>query len=79
MHTRVQVGPDAYKSLPHLLHVIGVGNQRQAINTMLSVDETYADVMPVRLDGNKVTAYVSIMRGCNNVCSFCIVPHTRGR
>jgi tRNA-2-methylthio-N6-dimethylallyladenosine synthase len=73
------VGPDGYKTLPQLLHVIGAGNHRQAINTMLSADETYADIAPVRRDANRVSAYVSIMRGCNNMCSFCIVPHTRGR
>lgn len=76
------VGPDAYKTLPHLLRVVGEGQERdriQAINVALSADETYADVNPVRHGSDGVSAFVSIMRGCNNMCSFCIVPHTRGR
>ena len=71
------VGPDAYRTLPHVLKL--VANKKQAMNTMLSFDETYADIAPVRRGDNKVSAYVSIMRGCDNMCSFCIVPHTRGR
>ena len=70
------VGPDAYKTLPQLLQVVEGG--RQAINTMLSADESYADIAPVRVAKDKVSAFVSIARGCNNMCSFCIVPHVRG-
>lgn len=69
------VGPDAYRDLPRLLSLT---NSRQtAINVLLSQDETYADIAPVRADG--INAFVSIMRGCNNMCSYCIVPFTRGR
>jgi len=71
------VGPDAYRSLPALVEEAGSGSR--AINVLLSRDETYADISPVRLDSNGVTAFVSIMRGCNNMCSFCVVPFTRGR
>lgn len=71
------VGPDAYRDLPHLLDQAMGG--KQAINTLLSVEETYADVSPVRLDNNHVSAFVAIMRGCNNFCSYCVVPYTRGR
>lgn len=70
-------GPDSYKDLPRLL-ALGT-NGLSAINVLLSLDETYADVMPVRLDQNSITAYVSIMRGCDNMCSYCIVPFTRGK
>lgn len=70
-------GPDAYRDLPRLL--IDAENGQAAINIMLSADETYADIAPVRQDLEKKTAYVSIMRGCNNMCAFCIVPFTRGR
>ncbi|XP_033098301.1 CDK5RAP1-like protein [Anneissia japonica] len=73
----VIAGPDAYRDLPRLLDVSTSGNA--AINTILSIDETYADVMPVRLNHKSPTAYVSIMRGCDNMCSYCIVPFTRGR
>ncbi len=73
------VGPDAYKTLPQLLQVVGLNNERQAINTMLSADETYADVAPVRTSSNKVSAFVTIMRGCDSMCSFCVVPQVRGR
>lgn len=72
-------GPDAYKTIPHLLRIADPHNERMAINTMLSADETYADIAPVRLSEDKVSAFVSIMRGCNNMCSFCVVPFTRGR
>ncbi|EFA81507.1 hypothetical protein PPL_05496 [Heterostelium album PN500] len=72
------VGPDAYRSLPSLLSRIEDGDQT-AINVMLSADETYADIAPIRTNSNGVSAYVSIMRGCNNMCSYCIVPFTRGR
>ncbi|RFM28327.1 tRNA (N6-isopentenyl adenosine(37)-C2)-methylthiotransferase MiaB [Deminuibacter soli] len=71
------VGPDAYRSLPGLIEEAETG--QKAVNVLLSRDETYADISPVRLDSNGVTAFVSIMRGCNNMCSFCVVPFTRGR
>lgn len=73
----VIAGPDSYKDLPRLL-ALGK-NGVSAINVLLSLDETYADLMPVKLDQNSVTAYVSIMRGCDNMCSYCIVPFTRGK
>ncbi len=71
------VGPDAYRDLPNLIAVAEGG--QQAINVILSKEETYADISPVRLDHNGVSAFVSIMRGCDNMCSFCVVPFTRGR
>lgn len=71
------VGPDAYKDLPNLLEQVGSGNK--AVNVLLSREETYADITPVRLGGNGVLAFVTIMRGCDNMCSFCVVPFTRGR
>lgn len=71
------VGPDAYRDLPNLLEDVEDG--RQAINVILSKDETYADLNPVRLGGNGVTAFVTITRGCDNMCTFCVVPFTRGR
>lgn len=71
------VGPDAYRDLPNLLEDVEDG--RKAINVILSKDETYADLNPVRLGGNGVTAFVTITRGCDNMCTFCIVPFTRGR
>lgn len=70
-------GPDAYRTLPELIAQAGGG--QKAINTFLSREETYFDVDPVRLDSNGVTAFISIMRGCDNMCSFCVVPFTRGR
>lgn len=73
----IVVGPDAYRSLPGLIEEAETG--QKAINVLLSRDETYADIAPVRLNSNGVTAFVSIMRGCNNMCSFCVVPFTRGR
>ena len=73
----VVVGPDAYRSLPALVNEAEGG--QKAVNVLLSRDETYADISPVRLDSNGVSAFVSIMRGCNNMCSFCVVPFTRGR
>jgi len=73
----IVVGPDAYRSLPALVEEAEGG--QKAVNVLLSRDETYADISPVRLDSNGVTAFVSIMRGCNNMCSFCVVPFTRGR
>ncbi|MGQ0737451.1 MAG: MiaB/RimO family radical SAM methylthiotransferase [Bacteroidota bacterium] len=73
----IVVGPDAYRSLPALVGEAEGG--QKAVNVLLSRDETYADISPVRLDSNGVSAFVSIMRGCNNMCSFCVVPFTRGR
>lgn len=71
------VGPDAYKDLPNLLEEVEQG--RDAVNVILSREETYADISPVRLGGDGVTAFVSITRGCDNMCTFCVVPFTRGR
>ena len=73
----VVCGPDAYRDLPRLLEEVDYG--QRGINTLLSLEETYADINPVRISKNSVTAFVSVMRGCNNMCSFCIVPFTRGR
>jgi tRNA-2-methylthio-N6-dimethylallyladenosine synthase len=71
------VGPDAYRDLPRLLDEVETG--QKAVNVFLSKEETYADIAPVRLNSNGVTAFISIMRGCDNMCSFCVVPFTRGR
>jgi len=71
------VGPDAYKDLPNLIQEIDEG--RNAVNVILSKDETYGDIAPVRLNTNGVSAFVSITRGCDNMCTFCVVPFTRGR
>ncbi|HAA15481.1 MAG TPA: tRNA (N6-isopentenyl adenosine(37)-C2)-methylthiotransferase MiaB [Cytophagales bacterium] len=71
------VGPDAYRDLPSLVQQVDEGDK--AVNTFLSREETYADISPVRLNSNGVTAFISIMRGCDNMCSFCVVPFTRGR
>ncbi|HYE55854.1 MAG TPA: tRNA (N6-isopentenyl adenosine(37)-C2)-methylthiotransferase MiaB, partial [Chitinophagaceae bacterium] len=73
----IVVGPDAYRTLPKLVEEAEGG--QKGVNVLLSRDETYADISPVRLDSNGITAFVSIMRGCNNMCSFCVVPFTRGR
>ena len=73
----IVVGPDAYRSLPGLIKEAETG--QKAVNVLLSRDETYADIAPIRLNSNGVNAFVSIMRGCNNMCSFCVVPFTRGR
>ena len=73
----IVAGPDAYRSLPGLIDEVDDG--RKAVNVLLSREETYADISPVRLDKNGVTAFISIMRGCDNMCSFCVVPFTRGR
>jgi tRNA-2-methylthio-N6-dimethylallyladenosine synthase len=73
----IVVGPDAYRDLPNLISEADEGNK--AVNVFLSREETYADISPVRLTGNGVTAFISIMRGCDNMCSFCVVPYTRGR
>lgn len=70
-------GPDAYRSLPHLLDEVGTG--QRAVNVLLSREETYGEIVPVRLNSNGVTAFVTIMRGCDNMCAFCVVPFTRGR
>jgi tRNA-2-methylthio-N6-dimethylallyladenosine synthase len=71
------VGPDAYRDLPKLIEEAEDG--QKSINVFLSREETYADITPVRLNSNGVTAFISIMRGCDNMCSFCVVPFTRGR
>ncbi|WP_372945577.1 tRNA (N6-isopentenyl adenosine(37)-C2)-methylthiotransferase MiaB [Muriicola sp.] len=71
------VGPDAYKDLPNLVREVDEG--RNAVNVILSKEETYGDIAPVRLNSNGVTAFVSITRGCDNMCTFCVVPFTRGR
>ena len=73
----IVVGPDAYRSLPQLVDEASGG--QKSVNVLLSREETYADISPVRLNSNGVGAFVSIMRGCNNMCSFCVVPFTRGR
>jgi len=80
----IVAGPDAYRDLPRLLQLSSpvaepAERRQQAINVMLSQDETYADIAPLRTDSNGVSAFVSIMRGCNNMCAYCIVPFTRGR
>ena len=71
------IGPDAYRDLPNLIGQVDEGNR--AVNVLLSREETYADISPVRLNTNGISAFVSIMRGCDNMCSFCVVPFTRGR
>jgi tRNA-2-methylthio-N6-dimethylallyladenosine synthase len=71
------VGPDAYRDLPNLVEQVHGG--QKAVNVLLSREETYAEISPVRLDANGITAFISIMRGCDNMCSFCVVPFTRGR
>jgi tRNA-2-methylthio-N6-dimethylallyladenosine synthase len=71
------VGPDAYRDLPNLIETAETG--QKAVNVILSKEETYADISPMRLDKNGVSAFISIMRGCDNMCSFCVVPFTRGR
>lgn len=71
------VGPDAYRSLPRLLARVEAG--QKGIDTLLSEEETYQDIMPVRLGSNRISAFISIMRGCQNYCSYCVVPYTRGK
>jgi tRNA-2-methylthio-N6-dimethylallyladenosine synthase len=71
------VGPDAYRSIPVLIEKVDSG--QKGVNVLLSREETYSDLTPVRLSGNGITAFISIMRGCDNMCSFCVVPFTRGR
>jgi tRNA-2-methylthio-N6-dimethylallyladenosine synthase len=73
----IVVGPDAYRDLPNLIAKVEGG--QKAVNVLLSKEETYADITPVRLDSNGVSGFISIMRGCDNMCSFCVVPFTRGR
>lgn len=73
----IVVGPDAYRDIPNLISEVEDG--RKAVNVILSLEETYADIAPVRTTGDGLTAFVSIMRGCDNMCSFCVVPFTRGR
>lgn len=73
----IVVGPDAYRALPTL--IMEADNGHKAVNVLLSREETYADIAPVRLNPNSISGFVSIMRGCNNMCSFCVVPFTRGR
>lgn|SRR5574344_681909 len=76
-HADIVVGPDSYLSLPDLIAQVEVGDK--AMNIELSTTETYRDIVPARIGGNKVSGFVSIMRGCNNFCHYCIVPYTRGR
>lgn len=73
----IVAGPDAYRDIPKLVEEAETG--QKAVNVFLSREETYADIAPIRLNSNGVTAYISIMRGCDNMCSFCVVPFTRGR
>ena len=73
----IVAGPDSYRDLPRLVREAGSGGK--GVNVLLSTEETYAEIAPVRLDRNGVSAFVSIMRGCNNFCSYCVVPYTRGR
>ena len=76
-HVDLVVGPDAYLTLPDLIAAVETGEK--AINVELSTTETYRDVIPSRICGNHISGFVSIMRGCNNFCTYCIVPYTRGR
>ena len=76
-HVDLVVGPDAYLTLPDLIAAVEAGEK--AINVELSTTETYRDVIPSRICGNHISGFVSIMRGCNNFCTYCIVPYTRGR
>ena len=74
---QVVCGPDAYRDLPRLVQM--ALRKQNSINVQLSMEETYADVTPVRKNENNISAFLSIMRGCNNMCSYCIVPFVRGR
>ena len=76
-HVDLVVGPDAYLDLPNLIGAVEQGEK--AINVDLSTTETYKNVIPKRIGGNRISGFISIMRGCNNFCSYCIVPYTRGR
>ncbi len=71
------IGPDAYRALPKLIETVDTG--QKGVNTILSKEETYGDIAPIRTDKNKISAFISIMRGCNNMCAYCIVPYVRGR
>ena len=71
------VGPDSYRDLPNLIN--NLKDDKKVINTILSLEETYEDIIPLRINSNGINAYISIMRGCDNMCSFCVVPFTRGR
>ncbi|MBQ2728418.1 MAG: radical SAM protein, partial [Alistipes sp.] len=73
----IVAGPDAYRDLPNLLKAAEAGER--GVNVLLSAEETYAEIAPVRIDKNGVSGFISIMRGCNNFCSYCVVPYTRGR
>ena len=73
----IVAGPDTYRDLPNLVRQAEAGGK--GVNTLLSMEETYAEITPVRLDKNGVSAYIAIMRGCNNFCSYCVVPYTRGQ
>lgn len=73
------IGPDAYRDLPNILQALEANTDESKINVQLSMDETYADITPLRINQNQKQAFVSVMRGCNNMCSFCVVPFTRGR
>ena len=70
-------GPDSYRDLPRLVAEVESG--KKAVNTLLSIDETYADISPVRYDSNGISAFISIMRGCENFCAYCVVPYVRGQ
>jgi len=74
----IVAGPDSYRDLPKLLSNV-IENKEKSVNTILSLEETYDNIEPVRLNSNGITAFISIMRGCDNMCSFCVVPFTRGR
>lgn len=74
----IVAGPDAYRDLPNLVKNVIYKNEK-SINTILSLEETYENIKPVRINSNGITAFISIMRGCDNMCSFCVVPYTRGR
>ena len=74
---QVVCGPDAYRDLPRLVQM--ALRKQNSINVQLSMEETYADVTPIRKNENNISAFLSIMRGCNNMCSYCIVPFVRGR
>ena len=71
------VGPDSYRDLPNLID--NLKDDKKVINTILSLEETYEDIIPLKINSNGINAYISIMRGCDNMCSFCVVPFTRGR
>ncbi|MCK9561924.1 MAG: tRNA (N6-isopentenyl adenosine(37)-C2)-methylthiotransferase MiaB, partial [Bacteroidales bacterium] len=75
--TDIVAGPDSYRDLPRLVSI--AARSKQAINVHLSKTETYDDIMPYRVGNNRISTFVSIMRGCNNFCTYCIVPYTRGR